>query len=62
MTIEQLIKHRKKLGLTVKTMAKLTGYSAVWLYKIERKENKHSERVLKEYESALARFASIVNK
>ena len=57
MTIEHLIKRRKKLGIKRSDMARMSGYSYPWLCKIEKyKERRVSEEFIETYKAVLDNY------
>ena len=57
--IEDLIKERKSLGISAKTFGKIIGFSAVWIYKVERGERRVSESFVKAYEDGIRKIKDI---
>lgn len=62
MTIEQLIKRRKKLGIDRKKMSSFMGYSYVWMFAIERKKEKISQTFYEKYTKVLDEYEKMLNK
>ena len=57
--IEDLIKERKSLGISAKTFSKIIGFSAVWIYKVERGERRVSESFIKAYADGIKKIKTI---
>ena len=57
---EDLIKERKKLGISVQQFAKICGYSPIWIYLFERGEKKVSKRFLTAYSEAIENYKKIL--
>lgn len=61
MTIEQLIKRRKKLGLKRSEVAKMSGYSYAWFCKIEKEgERRISQEFVETYKAVLDQYERIL--
>lgn len=57
MTIEELIKRRKKLGIKRSEVARMSGYSYVWFCKIEKEgERRVSQAFLETYKAVLDNY------
>ncbi|MBO7713059.1 MAG: hypothetical protein J6S85_05785 [Methanobrevibacter sp.] len=63
MNIESLIHKRKYLGISRQQMARIIGYSYMWLRKIEcYGETKVSNTFYKRYDMALKEYMKLVDK
>lgn len=60
MTIEELIKERKKLGISAKTVARISGYSAIWIYQVEEGRAKASKKLCEKYKKVLDLFKNVL--
>ena len=60
--IEELIKKRKKLKLSIIQLSRIMGYSKDWLYKVEFGERRVSQKFIQAYEEALDKYENILKK
>lgn len=58
----ELKKERKRLGLSIRQLSQLTGYSGVWISHFEFGEKRVSTKFIQAYEEALASYRNILKK
>ena len=58
--IEELIKKRKELKLSIRQLSEIMGYSTDWLYQVDLGERRVSEKFIKAYSEALKKYERII--
>lgn len=59
--IEDLVKKRKQLKISASEMARIIGYSAVWVYKFEHGEHRISKDFVQKYTNTLKKYEELLN-
>ena len=59
--IEDLIKQRKELGISVRKFSKIIGYSMNWVYQVERGERRISKHFVKSYADGIKKIKKILD-
>ena len=59
--IEDLIKERKKLGISVRRFSKIIGYSSNWIYQVERGERRISKHFVDAYADGVKKIKNILD-
>ena len=59
--IEDLIKQRKELGISVRRFSKIIGYSMNWVYQVERGERRISKDFVKSYADGIKKIKKILD-
>ena len=60
--IQDLVKQRKELGISVRGFSNIIGYSAVWIYKVEQGETRVSKEFLKSYKNGIKKVLDLYKK
>lgn len=58
--IEDLIKQRKELGISVRRFSKIIGYSMNWVYQVERGERRISKHFVDSYADGIKKIKKIL--
>ena len=59
--IEDLIKQRKELGISVRRFSKIIGYSMNWVYQVERGERRISKDFVDAYADGIKKIKKILD-
>ena len=59
--IDDLIKQRKELGISVRRFSKIIGYSMNWVYQVERGERRISKHFVNAYDDGIKKIKKILD-